>query len=349
MGCKVIQWATGAIGKTCLRQVIDHPDLDLVGLLVYSSEKEGRDAGEIARRPATGIRATRSVDDIVATPADVVLYTPLNAVNTLDVHDENILRLLRSGKNVITTTAHTYPYVHGAEYAGRFEEACREGRSTLFGTGINPGFMAERLSVALTTICTKVDRLTFTEIYDVSGVRSAGFLFDLMGIGRSPESFRVEAGIQRVFRHIFTEVVGYVGHALNIAYDDIVADHEFGIASRDVSLPAGTVAAGGVINFRWRWHGRCQGVPFFTTEMLWIADRSLPGWDYADGWNIRLRGAPGIDVRIDLVEPENLPDRSKAMQYAVAGPVIRAIPEVVRAAPGILLPPTFAAWSPRMG
>jgi hypothetical protein len=348
MSYRVIQWATGAIGKTCLRQIIDHPDLELAGVLVYSEAKAGKDAGEIARRPPTGIRATRSVDEIVATPADVVLYTPLNAFDSLNVHDDNIQRLLRSGKNVITTTAHTYPYAHGAHYARRFEDACRQGGATLFGTGINPGFMGERLSVALTTICTKVDRLTFTEIYDVSTVRSGGFLFELMGIGKPLEAFRVETGIQRVFRHIFTEVVGFVGHALKVDYDDIVADHEFGIAERDVTLPAGKVHRGTVINFRWRWHGRCNGVPLFTAEMLWIADRTLPGWDYKDGWNICIRGAPGVDVRIDLVEPENMPDRSKAMQYAVAAPVIRAIPDVVKAPPGILLPPTFAAWSPRM-
>ena len=348
MAYKVIQWATGAIGKTCLRQIIDHPDLELAGLLVYSESKAGKDAGEIAHRPATGIRATRSIDEIIATPADVVLYTPLNAVDSLDAHDENIIRLLRSGKNVITTTAHTYPYVHGADYVSRFEHACRHGGATLMGTGVNPGFMAERLSVALTTVCTSVERMTVTEIYDVSAVRSTGFLSDLMGIGKPVETFRVESGIQRVFCHIFTELVGYVGHALKVDFDDIVADHEFGIADRDVALPAGVAPEGGVINFRWRWHGRRKGVPFFTIEMLWIADRALSGWDYGDGWNIRIRGAPGIDARIDLVEPDNMPDRSKAMQYAVAGSVIRAIPEVIRAAPGILLPPVFAAWSPRM-
>lgn len=348
MPYKVIQWATGAIGKTCLRQIIDHPDLELAGLLVYSAAKDGLDAGEIARRAPTGIRATRDIDEIVATAADVVLYTPLNAVDSLDAHDANILRLLRSGKNVITTTAHTYPQAHGADYARRFEEACREGGTTLFGTGINPGFMAERLAVALTSVCTRVDHIAFTEIYDVSEVRSAGFLFDLMGIGRPAGTFAVETGIQRVFRHIFTEQVAYVAHALRTSFDDIVADHEFGLATRDVALPAGVAPAGGVVNFRWRWHGRRNGAPLFTTEMLWIADPTLPGWNYRDGWDIRIRGAPGIDVRVDLVEPQAMPDRSKAMQYAVAGPVIRAIPDVVRAPPGILLPPVFAPWSPRM-
>jgi len=49
---RVVQWATGSMGRTALRRVIDHPDLELVGVYVYDSRKVGVDAGEIARRPA---------------------------------------------------------------------------------------------------------------------------------------------------------------------------------------------------------------------------------------------------------------------------------------------------------
>lgn len=347
MNHKIIQWATGSIGKTCLRQVIEHPDLELVGLLVHSDSKAGKDAGEIARRLHTGVIATQSVDEIVALDADVVLHLPLNA-GMVEQHDETIKRLLRSGKNVITTVAHTFPLAIGSDYAAGFETACREGGATLFGTGINPGFMTERLAVALTSVCTHIDHIRTAEIYDVSEVRSQGFIFDLMGIGRPPEAFEEVAGVQRVFQHIFGEVVGYVGHALQIDFDEVVADHEFGTADHDIQLAAGTVKAGGVVNFRWRWHGMKDGKPFLTIEMLWIADSTLEGWDYSDGWDINISGAPGIQARIDLSDPENMPDLSKAIQYGVAGPVIRAIPEVVKAPPGILLPPAFAPYTPRM-
>ena len=36
---KIVQWATGSMGKTCLRDIIDHPALELVGLYVYSDKK----------------------------------------------------------------------------------------------------------------------------------------------------------------------------------------------------------------------------------------------------------------------------------------------------------------------
>jgi hypothetical protein len=345
---RVIQWATGAIGKTCLRQVIDHPDLELVGLYVHSERKAGQDAGDIARRPKTGVIATRSEDEIVALKADCVLYLPLNA-GDVKSHDKTIKRLLRSGKSVITTVAHIYPAAISQEYAADFEAACREGNSTLFGTGINPGFITERIAVAMTGTCTHVDDVTVTEVYNLSEIKSEPFIFDLVGAGKPLEFFTSgKTKLHGVFEHIFGEVIGYTGHALQTRYDQIVPDHEFAVATRTVELAAGKIAAGGVINFRWRWRGVVGGKPFFTIQMLWIGDRTVQGWDKNDGWEIDIRGAPGIHMRIDLVEPEGLPDRSKAMQYCVAGPVIRAIPTVCKAPPGILTLPAFAPFTPRM-
>ena len=348
MSYRIIQWATGAIGKTCLRQVIDHPDLELVGLYVHSERKAGLDAGDIARRPKTGVIATRSEEEILAIDADCVLHLPLNA-GDVKSHDETIKRLLRSGKNVITTVAHVNPWAIGAEYAAGFEAACREGGSTLFGTGINPGFITERIAVAMTGACCKVDEVTVTEVYNLAEVQSVPFIFELVGAGKPLEFFTGgNTHLHGVFRHIFGEVIGYTGPALGTRYDRIVEDHEFGVASKDVELAAGRIPAGGVINFRWRWRGIVAGKPFFTIQMMWIGDRTLAGWNKDDGWEIDIRGAPGIHMRIDLLEPEGLPDRSKAMQYCVAGPVIRAIPTVCRASPGILMVPTFAPYTPRM-
>ena len=38
---KVIQWATGVVGSAALRGIIRHPQLQLVGVKVYSDEKAG--------------------------------------------------------------------------------------------------------------------------------------------------------------------------------------------------------------------------------------------------------------------------------------------------------------------
>lgn len=41
---RVVQWATGNIGTKSLRAVIEHPQLDLVGVRVHADDKVGRDA-----------------------------------------------------------------------------------------------------------------------------------------------------------------------------------------------------------------------------------------------------------------------------------------------------------------
>ena len=63
---RVVQWATGKVGRGSLKALIQHPVLDLVGLYVHSEAKEGKDAGELCGLDPVGIAATRNIDDIVA-------------------------------------------------------------------------------------------------------------------------------------------------------------------------------------------------------------------------------------------------------------------------------------------
>ena len=60
MAYKVIQWATGNVGQLALRGIIEHPDLELVGLLVHSPDKAGKDAGELAGLAPVGVKATNA-------------------------------------------------------------------------------------------------------------------------------------------------------------------------------------------------------------------------------------------------------------------------------------------------
>ena len=69
MTYRIVQWATGSMGKTCLRAIIDHPELELVGLFVCSDSKVGQDAGDIARRGPTGVIATNNIEEILALSA----------------------------------------------------------------------------------------------------------------------------------------------------------------------------------------------------------------------------------------------------------------------------------------
>ncbi|WP_241841853.1 hypothetical protein [Pseudofrankia sp. BMG5.36] len=62
------------MGKKAIRGVVDHPDLELVGLYVHSPDKEGKDAGELAGIGPLGVLATRDIEDVLALRPDCVLY-----------------------------------------------------------------------------------------------------------------------------------------------------------------------------------------------------------------------------------------------------------------------------------
>jgi 4-hydroxy-tetrahydrodipicolinate reductase len=45
---RVFQVATGNLGTEMIKRIASQPDLELIGLHCYTTEKVGRDAGEIA-------------------------------------------------------------------------------------------------------------------------------------------------------------------------------------------------------------------------------------------------------------------------------------------------------------
>jgi hypothetical protein len=46
---RVIMWGTGACGIFGLRHIMQHPELELVGVRVFSSEKDGKTASWLPR------------------------------------------------------------------------------------------------------------------------------------------------------------------------------------------------------------------------------------------------------------------------------------------------------------
>src|SRR5581483_111156 len=150
---RVIQWATGQVGMPALRGIIDHPDLELVGLLVTSESKDGRDAGELCGGPTVGLVATRDVEAILALDADCVSYAATD-VGRVDAVIDDLCAILSSGKNVVNNsiTRLVHPAGFDPETVNRLQTACEQGGSTLFTTGIHPGVVSDAMLFALTSL-----------------------------------------------------------------------------------------------------------------------------------------------------------------------------------------------------
>ena len=186
---RVVQWATGAVGRHALAATIDHPELDVVGVLVYSDDKAGRDAGDLCGAAPIGVVATKNRDDILALDADCVLYMPQGEMNPMGALDD-ICALLASGKNVISTavTALIYPASMGRKVVDRLEQACAQGGTSFHGTGIEPGWASEVLPLTMSGLFRRIDSLVVQELLDYSTYASTDMLFDIMGFGRPPDA-----------------------------------------------------------------------------------------------------------------------------------------------------------------
>jgi hypothetical protein len=157
---RVIQWATGSVGREALKAILVHPALELAGVLVHSEEKSGRDAGDLCDARATGILATRDKDAIVGGDADCVVYAPRYA----DV--DEVCALLRSGKNVVCTPFLFHRSPRADADARKIEAACREGQTSVHGTGIHPGFVGMVLPLALSGMSRTIDHVRIEERAD---------------------------------------------------------------------------------------------------------------------------------------------------------------------------------------
>jgi len=65
MTYRVIQWATGGVGRASIEGIQSHLELELVGCWVHSAEKVGKDVGEICGMEPLGIKATNDVDALL--------------------------------------------------------------------------------------------------------------------------------------------------------------------------------------------------------------------------------------------------------------------------------------------
>jgi 4-hydroxy-tetrahydrodipicolinate reductase len=326
---RVVQWATGNIGLRSLRAVIEHPDLELVGLYVYSDAKMGKDAGELCGLPSLGVAATGDIDEILALQPDCVLYMG----DRLDI--DAIGRLLEAGANVVSTRSEFHrPASLDSETRTRLEAACASGNSTLFSTGSSPGFITEALPFALLSMQRRLDRLLIEEFADMSSRNSPEMIFDLMGFGRDPSHFDPR-GVEAHGGASFAGSLGMVADALSFPLDEVRAKGQVAVASRATDIAAGRIEAGTIAAQRLDVTGMRGGRPLLCFSANWYLTPDVePVWDLRPtGWHVLVEGDTPLDV--DIHFPVPLERWAATSPGLTAHRPVNAIPYVCRAEPGI--------------
>jgi 2,4-diaminopentanoate dehydrogenase len=344
---RVIQWATGPVGSVQLAEVIDNPEFDLVGLFVYSPDKVGVDDATLVGRPATGIVATNDKAAILALDADIVLHSASKAYG-FDANTDDIVALLETGKSVVTVTSYAHLPTLGSAVNDRIRKACAVGRSRFCAAGEHPGFMLEKLAVSLTALSQRVDTITVQQFVDCSHVPEERMLVDLMGMGKRPEEISIESPAFRSVSTQSEQAIGAAADALGVPIDHI--DHVIRTATspNDVTLDCTTLPAGTVVGQILSWTGYHDSKPVLVVEEYWTCTPDIPDWDLTlDGHTVRIRvdGVPNIDaeVRVDTDPIAHFANVSGGF-VAVGISALRAIPHVLKAPPGVVVPEVFGAY-----
>ncbi|VXD04218.1 conserved hypothetical protein [Pseudomonas sp. 9AZ] len=344
---RVVQWATGTLGQESLRQIIDHPDLELVGVYVYSSSKAGLDAGALCGRDATGVGATNSIQDILDLEADFVLHMPM-LEPTSEASDQDVIALLASGKNVISVRGYYWPRWRGVEYERQFLDACAQGNSTLHGNGICPGFVFDRIGPAVTSFCTQVKSVNFIEYFDLR-MRPAHTIYDVIGLGHPPGTITLDHQSPRTLTALYSEMYHLMAAQWETEVLSITLSLDWIPAEQDIQIKAGLIPAGTSRATIWIWDIQMANGLAVSQKSHWYVDE-IPGWDKRNVWIVDVDGEPNFraEMPLEAVGADALTKGGYDPNgKAIAALCINAMPEVAAAPAGILKPTIFAPWRAR--
>ncbi len=319
-----------------LTTIIDHrPDLQLIGVKVYSDDKDGVDAGTLAGREPIGVTATTNVEHVLALGADCVIYTPRTA--SLD----DVCAILASGANVATTSFLFHPNRVAAPDRERLLAACEQGNSTVHGGGMNPGNLSGVLPLALSGMSRTIDKITLQERADWSVYESTSITFDNMRFGQPLDEITTSAGGYLAFNSsIFVEQVWLLADALGAGIDDVTVSVDAVAAQQDHQIFDHVLKAGTTAGQRWNWVGRRAGEALIEIEALWtVGNEYPPHWPKPkDGWTLTIEGDPSMRAHFfslaSFSRPASIDEHVRAASVATAMQVLNAVPAVCEAEPG---------------
>jgi 4-hydroxy-tetrahydrodipicolinate reductase len=324
-----------------LREVLAHPDFELVGLMVNSPEKVGKDAGVIAGGAPVGVLATNDLDTALAADPDAVAYFANADIRQMEAI-KDMAKPLARGIDVVNTSV--FPLIHPksapSSFVAPIERACKEGGSSFFTTGIDPGFCQDLIPMTLMGLTGRVDRLRIQEILDYSTYPNPRTLFDIMGFGRPVDDAKVLQLQPGALRFAWGCAVHMLAEALGVTLDEIREVHERRGAERTLELPVGTVQKGTTAGLRFELQGMVGGEPRIVVEHVTRLHPDVaPDWPNSqtgDSYRILIDGSPSIRAEIAFRGAGDDPNAGGCLATGMRA--IQAIPAVCAAPPGLLTP-----------
>jgi hypothetical protein len=289
-----------------------------------------------------GVRATDDVDAALALRPDAVVYAATGDTRPAEAIDD-VLRCLASGANVVTTAIYMllHPPSVPDELRARFDDACRTGGGTsIFVSGIDPGWIIDLLPLTLSGVAGRIDQLRCREVFDYATYDQPHAVRNLIGFGRPldetpPMLFPASLDM------VWGAMVRVLADGLGVTLDEIRQVVERLPLERTIDTPEmGVFEAGTQGAFRFEVQGIVDGAARIVCEHVTRIDETCaPHWPkpppgQRGSYQVIVDGDPRFEVALTLHAGSGT--AADAGNATAAGRIVHAIPAVCAARPGIL-------------
>jgi hypothetical protein len=343
MAHRVVVWGTGNVGRPAIRAVLAHRDLELVGAVVADPAKVGRDAGEIAYVDPVGVVATDDPSLATSGDVDAVVYTATGDTRP-DEALVDLLACLRSGTDVVSTAF--YPLLHPRsappDLLASVEDACAEGDTSVFVSGIDPGWALDILPALVSGVGAGITEIRVQEIFNYALYDQPSVVREVIGFGGPMDQTPLML-LDLSLEMVWAPMVRVLADLLAVQLDDIEISVDRRPLDRTVDVAGmGTFEAGTQGAFRFELRGLVAGHPLLVVEHVTrIDDDCAPDWPQSTSpggeHRVVLSGHPDLTVSVHGTEPGE-PGAAGGGNASAANRIVNAIP-AVRAAPAGPLSP----------
>ena len=315
---RVVQYGVGPIGASIVRLMRQKASLEIVGAIDKDPAKAGRDLGEVigAADAPWDVRISADAESVLEKPVDIVVHSTSSYLPS--VMDQLVVCLSAGCCIVSTCEELAYPWKKHPELSARLDAAAKEEGVALVGTGVNPGFVMDKLVLTLSAVSQRVDSARAVRVVDASKRRLP--LQKKIGAGMTPEEFRAQVAAGVIKHHGLPESIAMVADGLGFALDDITETIEPVMAQETMRTEFLEVAAGQVAGVHQIARGTSAGKEKIFMELKMYVGAKQP----AD--TIELKGEPNLSIVI--------PGGTHG-DVATAAVVVNSIPAILAAAAGL--------------
>jgi len=287
---RAIQYGIGPIGASIAKLMREKQAIEIIGAIDTDPAKVGRDLGEVAGASDApwGVKVSADADEVLGQAADVVMHTTSSSLPKVM---DQLLECLAAESCVVSTCEElSYPYRTYPELSSKLDTAAKEWGVALIGTGVNPGFVMDKLVITLGAVAQRIEHAKALRIVDASKRRLP--LQKKIGAGLSVEEFRARVK-EGTIKHVgLPESVAMVADSLGLAVDEITETIEPKVATEKVVTEFLSVEAGQAAGVHQIARGLAGGKELIYMELQMYVGAKDP----AD--TITLTGHPNISLTI---------------------------------------------------